>query len=137
MSQAATKPARSAGKARIAYVCTECGADHSKWQGQCGECGAWNTLSEFVVEPAAGKGAAGPASRRAGWAGKADAIRAIQAPSAGTLVPVPEESVNFDTSRNLFIEGDNLDALKLLASDLPVDVDETAQQDNFWEDLDQ
>src|SRR5690606_39504372 len=72
MSQTATKPSRSASKAKVAYVCTECGADHSKWQGQCGECGAWNTLSEFVVEPAA-KGGAGPASRRAGWAGKADA----------------------------------------------------------------
>jgi adenine-specific DNA-methyltransferase len=48
------------------------------------------------------------------WAGKADAIRAIQAPSAGTLVPCPEESVNFDTTENLFIEGDNLEVLKLL-----------------------
>src|SRR5690606_9461892 len=75
MSHTAARPGRAAPKARIAYVCTECGADHSKWQGQCGECGAWNTLSEFVVEPAAAKGAAGPASRRAGWAGKADAPR--------------------------------------------------------------
>ena len=48
------------------------------------------------------------------WAGKADAIRAIQAPSAGTLVPCPDESVNFDTTENLFIEGDNLEVLKLL-----------------------
>lgn len=48
------------------------------------------------------------------WAGKADAIRAIQAPSAGTLVPCLEESVNFDTTENLFIEGDNLEVLKLL-----------------------
>lgn len=48
------------------------------------------------------------------WAGKADAIRAIQSPSVGTLVPCPEESVNFDTTENLFIEGDNLEVLKLL-----------------------
>jgi adenine-specific DNA-methyltransferase len=48
------------------------------------------------------------------WAGKADAIRNIQTPSVGTLVPCPEESVNFDTSENLFIEGDNLEVLKLL-----------------------
>lgn len=69
MSKTATKPA---GKARTAYVCSECGADHSKWQGQCAECNAWNSLSEFVVEPAsAAKGVA--ASRRASWAGKADA----------------------------------------------------------------
>ena len=48
------------------------------------------------------------------WAGKADAIRAIQSPSIGTLRPCPEESVNFDTTENLFIEGDNLEVLKLL-----------------------
>src|SRR5690606_15639708 len=44
----------------------------SKWQGQCAECGEWNTLSEFVVEPAAGKGGAPAAARRSGWAGKVD-----------------------------------------------------------------
>ena len=43
---------------RSAYVCNECGADYSKWQGQCGECGAWNTLSEVVLEAAASAGAA-------------------------------------------------------------------------------
>ncbi|MCD9031584.1 DNA repair protein RadA [Luteimonas sp. Y-2-2-4F] len=59
-------------RARTAYVCAECGAEHGKWQGQCAGCGAWNTLSEFVVEPAA---KAGPAARRGGWAGRADAPR--------------------------------------------------------------
>ncbi len=39
-------------KAKTAYVCNECGAEYTKWQGQCDACGAWNTLSEFVVEPA-------------------------------------------------------------------------------------
>lgn len=48
------------------------------------------------------------------WAGKAEAIRNIQTFSVGTLLPCPEESVNFDTSGNLFIEGDNLEVLKLL-----------------------
>ena len=48
------------------------------------------------------------------WAGKADAIRNIQSPSVGTLVPCPDESVNFDATENLFIEGDNLEVLKLL-----------------------
>jgi len=33
-------------KAKNAYVCQECGADTSKWQGQCGACGAWNSLQE-------------------------------------------------------------------------------------------
>lgn len=36
-------------KRKTAYVCNDCGAEHSKWQGQCTECGAWNTLQEFVV----------------------------------------------------------------------------------------
>jgi DNA repair protein RadA/Sms len=36
-------------KNKIAYVCADCGSDHSKWQGQCADCGAWNTLKEFVV----------------------------------------------------------------------------------------
>lgn len=48
------------------------------------------------------------------WAGKRDAIRIIQAPSRATLVPAPKESVNFDATQNLFIEGDNLEVLKLL-----------------------
>lgn len=57
-------------KARTAYVCNECGAEYSKWQGQCTECNAWNSLSEIVLESAAA--AKAPASRRAGWAGKVD-----------------------------------------------------------------
>jgi adenine-specific DNA-methyltransferase len=48
------------------------------------------------------------------WPGKADCFKTIQAPSMGTLRPCPEESVNFDTSENLIIEGDNLEVLKLL-----------------------
>ncbi len=39
-------------RAKTAYVCNQCGGEHAKWQGQCESCGAWNTLSEFVVEPA-------------------------------------------------------------------------------------
>jgi adenine-specific DNA-methyltransferase len=48
------------------------------------------------------------------WPGKADCFKTIQAPSMGTLRPCPEESVNFDTTENLIIEGDNLEVLKLL-----------------------
>ena len=48
------------------------------------------------------------------WPGKADCFRTIQAPSLATLRPVPGESVNFDTTENLIIEGDNLEVLKLL-----------------------
>jgi adenine-specific DNA-methyltransferase len=48
------------------------------------------------------------------WPGKAECFKTIQAPSLGTLRPCPEESVNFDTTENLIIEGDNLEVLKLL-----------------------
>jgi len=48
------------------------------------------------------------------WPGKADCFKTIQMPSIGTLRPCPEESVNFDTTENLIIEGDNLEVLKLL-----------------------
>jgi adenine-specific DNA-methyltransferase len=48
------------------------------------------------------------------WPGKRDAIRQSQTPSTATLRPCPEESVNWDTTQNLYIEGDNLEVLKLL-----------------------
>jgi adenine-specific DNA-methyltransferase len=48
------------------------------------------------------------------WPGKADCFKTIQSPSLGTLRPCPQESVNFDTTENLIIEGDNLEVLKLL-----------------------
>ncbi|AFN46230.1 site-specific DNA-methyltransferase [Arachnia propionica] len=64
-------------------------------------------LSGHIVE--------GPQERyRLDWPGKRAAAFAANAPIAKTLRPVREESVNFDTTKNLFIEGDNLDALKLL-----------------------
>ena len=48
------------------------------------------------------------------WPGKAECMKIIQAPSIATLKPAREESVDFDNTENLFIEGDNLEVLKLL-----------------------
>ena len=48
------------------------------------------------------------------WAGKRDAVQLLQTPTRATLVPSREESINFDTTGNIFIEGDNLEVLKLL-----------------------
>ena len=48
------------------------------------------------------------------WPGKKDCLKIIQQPSVATLKPCREESVNLDTTENLFIEGDNLEVLKLL-----------------------
>ena len=56
----------------------------------------------------------GPERYNFTWAGKRDAIRMLQVPSLATLIPSQKESVNFDETQNLFIEGDNLEVLKLL-----------------------
>ena len=64
-------------------------------------------LSDEIVE--------GPQERyRLDWPGKREALLTANAPIAKTLRPCRDESVDFDTTQNLFIEGDNLDALKLL-----------------------
>lgn len=64
-------------------------------------------LSQVIVE--------GEQERyRLDWVGKKEAILTANAPIAKTLRPCREESVNFDSTENLFIEGDNLEALKLL-----------------------
>lgn len=49
-------------KAKIQYSCTACGASHSKWAGQCGDCGEWNTMSETIT--------AITTNNRQGFAGK-------------------------------------------------------------------
>ncbi|MFZ3160826.1 MAG: site-specific DNA-methyltransferase [Rhodoferax sp.] len=64
-------------------------------------------LSTSIVE--------GPQERyQLNWPGKREALLTANAPIAKTLRPCRDESVEFDTTQNLFIEGDNLDALKLL-----------------------
>ena len=64
-------------------------------------------LSDSIVE--------GPQERyRLDWPGKREALMASNAPIAKTLRPARDESLSFDTTNNLFIEGDNLESLKLL-----------------------
>lgn len=64
-------------------------------------------LSESIVE--------GPQERyHLNWPGKREALLTANSPIARTLRPCRDESVDFDTTKNLFIEGDNLEALKLL-----------------------
>ena len=48
------------------------------------------------------------------WAGKSDAFRVMQQPSSATLVPCREESVDFENTENIFIEGENMEVLKVL-----------------------
>ena len=56
-------------KPKTRYHCTECGAHSPKWAGQCGDCGAWNTLTEQTVRAETGS----PASRFGGFAPVAEA----------------------------------------------------------------
>jgi DNA repair protein RadA/Sms len=67
-------------KQKTAFVCNDCGSDYAKWQGQCNDCGAWNTLSEIRLGPAAGKGpgrAGGGSGNRGGFAGALAGARVL------------------------------------------------------------
>lgn len=70
-------------KGKTAYVCGECGGSHNKWQGQCADCGAWNTLAEVALTPAVGGRVSGP--RHSSWAGQ-------QAPRVTALTDVQSEN---------------------------------------------
>lgn len=48
------------------------------------------------------------------WAGKSDAFKVLQTPTTKTLIPAKAESINFDETENIFIEGENLEVLKVL-----------------------
>ncbi len=69
-------------KVKSAYVCSDCGAEHAKWQGQCSTCSEWNTLSRVSIGPVK--------ETRVGFAGTAAAIKKLdqieteEAPRIGT-----------------------------------------------------
>ncbi len=68
---------------RAVYACTQCGARFPKWAGQCGECGAWNTLVEEVAAPA-------PAGRFQGFAGEAGSpVRLLREVTPEEVARVP------------------------------------------------
>ncbi|NLE75135.1 MAG: site-specific DNA-methyltransferase, partial [Chloroflexi bacterium] len=73
----------------------------------------WDTLREVLGEHLEDDA---PTSERFGlfWPGKRQARRAAATPPEGALLPAPGEGVNEETTRHIFIEGENLEALKLL-----------------------
>jgi DNA repair protein RadA/Sms len=77
-----------AAKSKIAFVCSNCGADYHKWQGQCGECKAWNTLSEVRL----GGSAVRSLQSRTGFAGDVD--KAVKTLADIALVDVPRITTN-------------------------------------------
>src|ERR1700675_1450874 len=75
-------------KAKTAYACTECGGTTSKWQGQCPNCGVWNTLVETI--------AATPASRFQALAGGANVVRALSSVETAANPRSPTGLEEFD-----------------------------------------
>ncbi|MEH6518685.1 MAG: DNA repair protein RadA [Halioglobus sp.] len=67
-------------KQKTAFVCNDCGSDYAKWQGQCNDCGAWNTVVEIRLGPSSGSGRAGAggSAKRGGFAGKLAEARVLQ-----------------------------------------------------------
>lgn len=78
------------------YGCTECGATFSKWAGQCGECQAWNTLVETVVDITP-TGGSGPSAGRTGhWAGQTAQVRTLAEVSTEEVPRQPSGSSELD-----------------------------------------
>ncbi len=75
-------------KAKTAYACTECGGQSSKWQGQCPNCGVWNTLVETI--------AATPSSRFQALAGAPSAVRPLASVETRDNARTPTGIEEFD-----------------------------------------
>ena len=75
-------------KTKTAYVCTECGGQSSKWQGQCPNCGVWNTLVETI--------AATPSSRFQALAGSPSAVRTLSSVETQDNARTPTGIEEFD-----------------------------------------
>lgn len=75
-------------KRKTAYVCSDCGAEFPRWQGQCSECKSWNTISEFVVSSARST-----ISANTGYAGQTNAK--IETLNAIDLEALPRFSSGF------------------------------------------
>lgn len=76
-------------KSKIAYVCSDCGSEHNKWQGQCQDCGVWNTLVEFRIGASPSR-----ASAKQGYAGAADGE--VMSLSSVSLEALPRLPSGFD-----------------------------------------
>ena len=80
-------------KAKTAFVCNDCGADFPKWQGQCGECHAWNTLSEIRLSGPASKLASVRSTGRSGYAGTTASVQRLEEVA---VVDLPRLRSGFD-----------------------------------------
>lgn len=76
-------------QSRTEYVCQSCGASHPKWEGQCRDCGAWNTLVEVAAAVARGAGgrSGGMSGLASGRVQRLSEVEASDAPRVGTGMP--------------------------------------------------
>ncbi len=81
-------------KAKTVYVCSDCGSDYAKWQGQCADCGAWNTLSELRVGGGSAKRPA--AGRRQGYAGALAPAQTLAEIDVADVDRIPTGMAEFD-----------------------------------------
>src|SRR5690554_7320143 len=81
-------------KPRTAYVCTGCGADYSKWQGQCTACQEWNTVSEVRGVSAPGKTAR--SARFEGYAGSLSEVKSLDEVSLAEQARISTGMQEFD-----------------------------------------
>ncbi|MEO1079999.1 MAG: DNA repair protein RadA [Pseudomonadota bacterium] len=81
-------------KAKTVFVCSECGADFAKWQGQCANCGAWNTLSEFRIDSGPAKRSS--SGRRQGYAGSLAPAQTLQEIDVAEVDRIPTGMAEFD-----------------------------------------
>ena len=72
-------------KAKVAYVCDDCGVEHPKWQGQCSACGKWNTLREFSLQRAA----AASGGSATGYSGTAPQVARLADVETASLARMP------------------------------------------------
>ncbi len=77
-------------KKKTAFVCSDCGAEFARWQGQCSECKAWNTVTEFRVPSAKSVPQGGSTS---GYAGLVEAK--VQTLDEVNLEQLPRFSTGF------------------------------------------
>jgi DNA repair protein RadA/Sms len=77
-------------KSKTVYVCNECGSESAKWQGQCGDCKAWNTLTRLSIEDTA------RSVRKQGFAGQLAAVSILGEVSAQDVPRLATGSQEFD-----------------------------------------
>ena len=79
-------------KAKLQYHCSACGCLHSKWSGQCSDCGAWNTLEESLNLPTSKQ----VTERTGNYTGEQAVIRSLQEVSLHESPRIPTQQAELD-----------------------------------------